>query len=432
MRFDDLAEINPSVPIRKGNIHPFIDMSSLPQHARDVAKIGEKEFKGSGSRFQNGDTLIARITPCLENGKGALVHSLPKGVPGFGSTEFIVARARSEGDKRFVYYLTRSEEFRDIAISRMEGTSGRQRVSWQQIASIEIPDLRPDEREKIGDILGLLDDKIELNRRMAATLEEMARSLYRSWFVDFDPVHAKIEGRQPAFMDEETAALFPDRFGEDGLPEGWERIPTKDIITFTKGRSYKSSELQDSNTALISLKSFQRGGGYRHDGLKAFTGSYKPEQVVCPGELVISLTDVTQAAELIGRATFARGSRSFSTLVASLDVGIIRPINPNMTPHEFLHQAFNSDEFLDHALAHTSGTTVLHLAKDAIPNFKMILPSLPAVTAFQGMCSPMRSRIFKLEVEVETLATLRDTLLPKLMSGEIRVGEAREQIEEVA
>lgn len=300
------------------------------------------------------------------------------------------------------------------------------------IGRIEVPLLPVEEQREIAAVLGALDDKIELNRKTAATLEAMARALYRSWFVDFDPVHAKAAGRPPAHMDTPTAALFPDHFGDDGLPEGWLRHETCELVSFTKGRSYKSKELQSSSTALISLKSFQRGGGYRSDGLKAYTGVFKPEQVVRPGEIVISLTDVTQAAELIGRATFARSSRDFETLVASLDVGILRALNANRTPQEFLHQVFNSNEFLAHALAHTSGTTVLHLAKEAIPSFPMLVPDQPIVGAFDRLVRPMRENVFRLEDENQTLAQLRDTLLPRLMSGTLRVPTAREQVEDIA
>lgn len=398
MRFDDLAEINPSVPIRKGNIHPFIDMSSLPQHARDVAKIGEKEFKGSGSRFQNGDTLIARITPCLENGKGALVHSLPKGVPGFGSTEFIVARARSEGDKRFVYYLTRSEEFRDIAISRMEGTSGRQRVSWQQIASIEIPDLRPDEREKIGDILGLLDDKIELNRRMAATLEEMARSLYRSWFVDFDPVHAKLEGRQPAFMDEETAALFPDRFGEDGLPEGWEMRRLGDIVTLNYGKALKKEARQPGKYPVYG------SGG---------TDSTHINPLVTHSTVVVGRKGTVGSIHWAPKGCWPIDTAYFVTTAFPMVYAL-------RTLQELPLSEMNTD------------AAVPGLNRENAYRLEVPFPDEPVIAAFAERADAIQRKIDGNAQENQTLATLRDTLLPKLMSGELRVGEAREQIEEVA
>lgn len=333
-------------------------------------------------------------------------------------------------DSRFLaYYLSHPDVCAWIEGNAVGATMPHLNTGLAGSIPVACPSL--DEQNEIAAILGALDDKIELNRKMAATLEEMARALYRSWFVDFDPVHAKAQGRAPAHMDPTTAALFPDRFGEDGLPEGWERTATLNLVNFTKGRSYKSKELQPSTTALISLKSFQRGGGYRHDGLKAYTGTFKPEQVVFPGELVISLTDVTQAAELIGRATFVRSAPCYDTLVASLDVGILRPVDVERTPSEFLHQTFNSHEFLSHALAHTSGTTVLHLAKEAIPNFEMLLPDRVVSKAFETIVGPMREKIFQLETESETLAQLRDTLLPKLMSGELRIRDAEKQVGEV-
>ena len=287
------------------------------------------------------------------------------------------------------------------------------------------------EQRAIASILIAIDDKIENNNRIAATLEEMARALYRSWFVDFDPVHAKAAGEQPAHMDEATAALFPDRFGDDGLPEGWETIAASKIVSITKGKSYKSKELIPSNTALVTLKSFARGGGYRMDGLKPYTGSFKPEQIVEPGEIILSMTDVTQSAEVIGRATLARSSPKFTRLVASLDVGIIRSRNEKIPSTEYLHQVFSSDEFVNHCNSRTTGTTVLHLSKEAAYSFKFALPEEPVLEAFQNLLSGVRRRVFLLEKENNTLANTRDALLPRLMSGEIRVGEAHEQVKEL-
>jgi type I restriction enzyme S subunit len=398
MRFDDLAEINPSVPIRKGEIRPFIDMSALPQHARDVSEVGERGFKGSGSRFQNGDTLIARITPCLENGKGALIHSLPEGVPGFGSTEFIVARARSERDTRFVYYLTRSEEFREIAISRMEGTSGRQRVSWQQIASIEIPDLRPDEREEIGDILGLLDDKIELNRRMAATLEEMARALYRSWFVDFDPVKAKAEGLAPAFMDETTAALFPDRFGDDGLPDGWTMRRLGDILTLNYGKALKKDIRQAGPFPVYG------SGGSNSSHIEA---------------LVSSPTVIVGRKGTVGSIFWSpRGCWPIdTTYYASSPFPMVYALH---TLRGLPLSEMNTD------------AAVPGLNRENAYRLVVPFPGEALISAFADRAASIQEKVDTIDQEVSTLGILRDTLLPKLMSGELWVGEARDQIEEVA
>lgn len=421
MRFDDLAEINPPVPIRKGDICPFINMSALPHHARDVAEVGKKEFKGSGSRFHNGDTLIARITPCLENGKGALISSLPESVSGFGSTEFIVARARSESDMRFVYYLTRTEMFREAAISRMEGTSGRQRVSWQQIASIEIPNLRPDDREEIGDILGLLDDKIELNRRMSATLEAMARSLYRSWFVDFDPVHAKMEGRQPAFMDEATAALFPDRFGDDGLPEGWRLGKLSDLIDFNPTeRISKGIE-----APYLDMKTLPTSG-MQHESAtqRSFTSGTKFRN----GDTL--LARITPCLEN-GKTALVQGLEGDAVGWGSTEFIVMRPAGNTALAYPYC--VARSSDFRDQAIASMTGSSGRQRADAGrIKSVDAAVPPREIMTEFSSTTDPLIGKIAVLGSESQTLSALRDSLLPKLMSGELRVGDARNQIEEVA
>jgi len=196
-----------------------------------------------------------------------------------------------------------------------------------------------------------------------------------------------------------------------------------ELINTVKGRSYKSDELVESDTALVTLKSFARGGGYRPDGLKSFAGTYKPEQVVQPGELVIACTDVTQAAEVIGRPAIVRGTGAYRRLVASLDTLIVRPRDSSMT-RAFLYFLGGAEAFVAHTYAHTTGTTVLHLAKEAVPSFRFARPSTQLVGQFDALAGPALGRIQALEEESRTLAALRDTLLPKLISGELRLKDA--------
>jgi type I restriction enzyme S subunit len=296
---------------------------------------------------------------------------------------------------------------------------------------LDVPPLA--EQRAIAHILGTLDDKIELNRRMSETLEAMARALFKSWFVDFDPIRAKAEGRDPG-LPKSVADPFPDRLVDSELgeiPEGWEVGPLGDLIDTVKGRSYKSEELAESDTALVTLKSFARGGGYRPDGLKPFTGSYKPEQVVQPGDLVVACTDVTQAAEVIGRPAIVRGTGAFRRLVASLDTLIVRPKGSYLT-RSFLYFLGGTEAFVAHTFAHTTGTTVLHLAKEAVPSFQFARPSSRVVEQFAALAGPVLERIQALEEGSGTLAALRDALLPKLISGELRVNDADTLMERVA
>ena len=149
----DIVDFNPSRPLSKGKEFPFIDMASLPVNGRDINEVSNKVFNGGGAKFKNGDTLFARITPCLENGKTAKVENLPVGCIAHGSTEFIVLSAKSKDDEDFVYYLARLPDFRSYAISRMEGTSGRQRVQLDVVKNYEILCPPLEEQIQIGRIL---------------------------------------------------------------------------------------------------------------------------------------------------------------------------------------------------------------------------------------------------------------------------------------
>ena len=223
--FSEAVLVNPPARLERGTTYPFVDMAAVNRDSRSVYPSEERVFKGSGSRFQSGDTLMARITPCLENGKIARYQALEAKQEAHGSTEFIVIRGRPHvTDNDFAYYLTQWEEVRNYAIGQMTGTSGRQRVPVDSLDHLNVPLPSLPEQRTIAHILGTLDDKIELNRRMNRTLEDMARAIFQDWFVDFGPVRAKLEERQP-YLPPELWALFPDRLVDSELgeiPQGWE------------------------------------------------------------------------------------------------------------------------------------------------------------------------------------------------------------------
>jgi type I restriction enzyme S subunit len=330
-------------------------------------------------------------------------------------------------DERFAYYFLKEFDFRSFNSGSAQPSLNR---NFIHPLSVEVPPLT--EQRAIAHILGTLDDKIEVNRRMSATLEAMARALFKSWFVDFEPVRAKAEGRDSG-LPPHLAALFPARLVETELgeiPEGWKVGNLGALVETVKGRSYKSEELVESDTALVTLKSFDRGGGYRPDGLKSFSGSYKMGQVVKPGELVIACTDVTQAAEIIGRPAIVRSPGVYRTMVASLDTLIVRPRDSNVT-RPFLYFLCRTEVFVAHTYAHTTGTTVLHLSKEAIPSFTFAQPSVQLVERFDAMAGSELGRLQALEDESRTLSALRDTLLPKLISGELRVKDAETFLDRV-
>ena len=278
----------------------------------------------------------------------------------------------------------------------------------------------------IGSLNDDFDARLELLRETSLSLEAIAQTLFKSWFVDFDPVRAKAEGREPEGMDAATAALFPSEFEESELglvPKGWRPTRVGDVVTMVKGRSYKSAELEDSDVALVTLKSFNRGGGFRRDGFKPYTGTYRDDQVVSEGECIVAFTDVTQQAELIGRTAIVTGSQKCGRLVASLDVGILRPKMASLTP-AFLRALLSGERYVGHIKGYTTGTTVLHLAKTGLPSYLFVLPPDELIASWQrigGACIERQALNVR---KIDLLTDLRDTLLPRLISGKLRLPEA--------
>ena len=201
----DFIEFNPSISLKKGTMARKITMDQLTPHSRDIYSWGYEPYSG-GAKFQNGDTIMARITPCLENGKHAFISLLDDGETAYGSTEYIVLRGKPGiSDNRFVYYLSHYPDFKNAAIKSMVGSSGRQRAQVDVLKNLEfyLPGL--EEQKQIADTLSALDDKIALNNRINHNLEEQAQALYKSWFLDFEPFKDGI------FIDSELGMI----------PEGW-------------------------------------------------------------------------------------------------------------------------------------------------------------------------------------------------------------------
>ena len=330
-------------------------------------------------------------------------------------------------DAGFLRYYLVSPLTQELLLSWAGSGGTRNALTKGLIESLQIPLPPVEEQREIAGVLGTLDDKIELNRRMNETLEGMARSLFTSWFVDFEPVRAKMDGRwrrgeSLPGLPAEHFDLFPDTLVPSQLgpiPKGWQVKPLEEVTNMTRGRSYRSAELSESTVALVTLKSVRRGGGYSADGLKSYTGPYHQDQVLIQGDIVVAQTDVTQAAEVIGRAARVLDSPDYDTLVASLDMLILRSLPP--LTNNYMYRLLQSDEFVNHTSAYVNGTTVLHLHKDAVPSFLFPLPPQRTIDRFSDLLSDIDRRASGSLRESRTLAEQRDALLPRLVSGEVRV-----------
>ena len=438
LRFSDAVLINPPVHLERGKSYPFVAMAAVHAGSRGAYAGEQRAYSGGGTRFRSGDTLMARITPCLENGKIARYCAPHSSDTAHGSTEFIVLRGRpAVTDSEFVYYLTHWEEVRHYAIGQMTGTSGRQRVPTPSLAhlTVTIPPL-PEQRA-IAYLLGTLDTKIEVNRRMNATLDEMARALFTSWFVHFDPVRAKAAltqrtspggsawpvARARAYLDRldaATAAVFPDRFVDSALgpiPAGWTVKPLDEIAVFRNGLALQQYRPQQDEDRLPVVKIAQLRSGTADSGEWA-TAKLAPDCVIDDGDIIFSWSGSLLVQVWCGGR-------------AALNQHLFKVTSPRF-PQWFLLHCLRGHLAAFQAIAAGKATTMGHIKRQHLSEALCAVPEERLLMAANGLLSAIFEKNISVAVQSRTLATLRDTLLPKLLSGDIRVRDAAEQVERLA
>jgi type I restriction enzyme S subunit len=304
----------------------------------------------------------------------------------------------------------------------------RKALTKGHIESFLIPLPPLPEQKAIASILGSLDDKIELNRRMNETLEGMARAIFKSWFVDFDPVWAKKRGQNPVGMDNVTAALFPNDFEDSKLgkiPKGWIITCIGDQCNVVRGLSYKGEFLSKAGEGLPmhNLNSVYEGGGYKNEGLKWYSGPYREDNLIHAGDVIVTNTEQGFEYLLIGYAAIVP-KRFGDEGLFSHHIYRLRPKCGSYLPPSFVYQLLRTPRFHEVIAGYTNGTTVNMLPLDGLQKPSFVLPPQSVVDRCSQLLQTIVSRVESMYDENATLSKLRDTLLPKLMSGKIRVKDA--------
>ncbi|ERJ78967.1 type I restriction modification DNA specificity domain protein [Prevotella disiens JCM 6334 = ATCC 29426] len=249
-------------------------------------------------------------------------------------------------------------------------------------------------QREISTVLKSLDDKIELNRRINDNLEQQAQALFKSWFVD-----------------------NPD--------SNWANTSLSEVASFVGGYSYKSEELTDfSNVAMATIKNFGRNRGFKAEGFKGINPSAKLKECHCVNlfDILVAHTDLTQNADVIGNAELLLTCGKYNSIIFSMD--LVKVLPKEIFPYKFLLAAMLKNKiFKGHCLGYINGTTVLHLNKKALPEFEIRKPSDSEAKIMNETLAPYYKRMAKLLQETDKLISLRDTLLPKLMSGEVKINE---------
>lgn len=385
VRAVDFIEFNPHLNLKKGTIATKVAMDKLKPFTKKIPETEKAEFNG-GAKFCNGDTLMARITPCLENGKTAFIDFLDDGEVAFGSTEFIVMRAKAGiSDPQFVYYTAINPTFRNVAIKSMVGSSGRQRVQQSVLEELElsVPDL--DEQRRIGAFLARLDEKIALNNRINDNLQQQAVTIFKSWFVEYSPF--------------------------DGIePKEWETVNLEKITSLiSRGIAPKYSD--NSDQIVINQKCIRN---HMIDLSQARTHTPKVinEKWLRFGDLLINST---------GDGTLGRAAQVWfqpQNITVDSHVTVVRPAKENLIFYIGLWGVLHEREIES---LHTGSTGQTELPKERVKALELHLPDNGTLDRFNTLIAPMAAAIVSKQNENNKLATLRDALLPKLMSGEIDV-----------
>ena len=437
-KLSDIVNFNPSRILKKGTVAPFIEMASLPTNTKFIKQIDEKPFSG-GSKFKNGDTLFARITPCLENGKTGKVTNLKDEIIGHGSTEFIVMSAKEpEFDEDYIYYFARLPEFREFAQQRMVGTSGRQRVAWQDLADFEFIFPPKEQRKKAAALLNIYDQKIDLNPQINQTVEQIAQALFKSWFVDFDPVRAKVQALSDglSFEQAELAAMQaisgktaeeltalsqtqPDRYAKlaetakafpcemvevDGVevPKGWNLKALDEIANYQNGLALQKFRPEDNEPFLPVVKIAQLRQGYA-DGEEKAKASIKSECIIDNGDVIFSWSGSLLVDIWCGGK-------------AALNQHLFK-VTSKRYPKWFyyFYTKYHLAEF--QRIAYDKAVTMGHIKREHLSAAKCIVPN-DELLANKTLENILEKIIFN-RLENFNLQDTRDLLLPRLLNGEM-------------
>lgn len=380
-KLSDIAEFNPRESLPKGTVAKKIAMDKLQPFCRDIPSYEVETYTG-GTKFRNGDTIMARITPCLENGKTAKVDVLDSGEIGFGSTEYIVFRAKENVDEDYLYYLVCSDDVREPAIKSMVGSSGRQRVQTDVLQNLNIVVPSFDIQKKIGALLCNIDDKIALNNQINKNLEQQAQAYFDELFVvNADPnwpectlsdIGTVVAGGTPSKSK-------PEYYADQGI--AW--ITPKDLSVdkskFVSHGENDISELGFSNSSATKMP----------------VGTILFSSRAPIGYIAIAQNEVTT-------------NQGFKSVIPNANIG---------TAYVY----FLLKNLLPAIEGMASGSTFKEISGAGMKSVPTVMPDADTIQLFSNFCKPVFKEQEVLEAANKHLSALRDSLLPKLMSGELDI-----------
>ena len=381
-KLSDFMEFNPNETLTKGSIAKKVAMENLKPYNRDIFDYEYAPYNG-GVKFRNGDTIMARITPCLENGKTSKVNILEDNEIAFGSTEYIVFRKRDNiSDENFIYYLVTSPKIREIAIKSMVGSSGRQRVQADVLANLEL-ELPPLEtQKKIAGVLSSLDDKIELNNKINQNLEQQAQAIFNTYISKYSNTKYKVKD-----------VISTANTGADAI----QKAP---IVG------------HDTGIRCVRVGDLSNNRNFWQWGFTNVTDDIFEQYQLKKDDIIVTRT-----------ATLGLNRLITENLNAVYNNGLIRLTvdNDKIFPI-LLYRHFQTKDFFNYISRIENETSVRPNMKiNYLLDYEFLYMKLTEQYKLVKILTPLFQTVEFNNVKNEKLTQLRDTLLPKLMSGEINV-----------
>ena len=379
-----------------GDYAVFIKPTDISEHSKYTYETEEMYSKLAAEKYES--SLIPKgaiCVPCIGT-IGTKMTMTPCDCYTNQSINSIICNENY--DNEYVYYLIKNF-LPGLKAYNLGTASGREYVSKSNFEKIELVAEQDKEiQKKIGIILSRYDSLIENYQKQIKLLEEAAQRLYKEWFIDLH------------FPGHENTKIV------DGVPEGWEKKKLSELFSFVRGKSYTSKELSDEGTIMVNLKNIQSFGGYKSDVEKHFIGTFKEEQTLMKGDLIMGVTDMTQERRLVGSVALIPDFKETATF--SMD--LIKLISFKL-PNIYLYCAMRYGDVSRQIAPLANGVNVLHLKPEAISNIEMVVASDSIIEKFVSYTSKTIENILSLQSQLRLLTEARDRLLPKLLSGEITV-----------
>jgi len=400
----------------KYNDVSYVDESFIDTTSNFITNEGDVLISMTGSNLNQPASMVGRVARVSKDDPLSLINQ---------RVGRIVLKEQDEIDLRFLYYYLSQYEVQYYLVSSATGSANQVNINGKLIESINVPDYDYETTKKIAHILSTLDDKIELNLKMNQTLEEMAQALFKSWFVDFDPVHAKANASSDADYDRiakelginrEVLDLFPDEFEDSEfgmIPKGW-----------------NISKINEKLDVLLGGTPSRSNDSYWKDGSVSWINSGKVNEfrVIEPSEMITDQAVRDSSTKLLPKKTTllaitgaTLGQVSLLEIDSCANQSVIGLPESADLNHSFVYPCVC--QIITDLISHQTGGAQQHINKGNVENYKIVIPSKDILSRYTDIVEPFMRSISNNVFEQQTLQKTRDTLLPKLLSGELDVSE---------